>query len=287
MKRILLSALIVFSAATYAQNIPNPGFETWVNTGSYEDPQGWGTYNFLSLYGNALTATKTTDKHSGTYAIRMESKLVTNNPNPAIIPDTVHTIYSGSTVPLVFGFPYTQKPEQLQMYYKSIPANGSDAGVLAYLLKWNPAQHKRDTVAKAASYLPAASAYTQMNVPFIYFSTTMTPDTAVIFTSPIAYGTPHQLGAVLFVDDFSFVMSTGINEEASKAPKLVYTAGSFGLTNVSSPSRVCVYSVEGKVVLQKENVTNNSFPADLSAGVYTYAIESAEGRFSGKVAVVR
>ncbi len=285
MKRLILLSMLAFSASAFAQSIPNAGFETWINTGSYEDPQGWGTFNFLSLYGNPITATKSTDAHSGTYAIRMESKLVTNNPNPAAFPDTIHTIYSGSTVPLVFGFPYTQKPDQLQMFYKSTSVNNSTAGVLAYLLKWNSTLHRRDTVAKAASYMADNTVYQQLNVPFIYLNPTLTPDTAIIFTSPIAYNTQNQIGAVLLVDDISFVLPTGINATEAAAPELIMANGTAYLSNVTSPSTVTIYSVDGKMIFKKENILGQRLEFDFASGVYTYAIRNKEGHFTGKIAV--
>lgn len=286
MKRIILVLLTALSASTFAQSIPNPGFETWVNSGSFEDPQGWGTFNFMSYYGNPITATKTTDKHSGTYAIRLESKLVTNNPNPLIYPDTIHTIYTGSTVPFVNGFAYTQKPAQIQMYYKSTVVNGSTAGILSYLFKWNSTTHRRDTIAYAASYMSAASTYTLLTVPFVYLNTTLTPDTAVIYTSPIAYGTPHQIGAVLFVDDVSFVNPTAVNPVKSITSSLYYSSGNLVLSN-TNPVSVTVYSADGKIIFNRENMTSGSVELNVPAGSYIYKAVSSEGTFSGKFAVTK
>jgi len=80
MKRILLalSAIVLFHLVNAQNAIPNPGFELWTNHGSYDDPNSWGTINSLTAILGVKTVTKATgvDVHSGTYAIKLQSKTV-------------------------------------------------------------------------------------------------------------------------------------------------------------------------------------------------------------------
>jgi hypothetical protein len=61
----------------YSQNaLPNPGFENWTTTGTYENPDGWTTANsYSSLLGIELTtkATASSDVHSGSFALKTET----------------------------------------------------------------------------------------------------------------------------------------------------------------------------------------------------------------------
>lgn len=284
MKKALTLLCCLLSTQLFAQTIPNAGFETWASPNGYEDPQGWGTYNFMSLFGNPLTATKTTDRHSGTYAIRMESKLVVNNPNPAIYPDTIHTIYSGTvSLPPVFGFPYTNRPDELQLFYKCTPVNNSTAGVLAYLLKWNSTFHRRDTIAKAASFIPSASTYTQLNVPLIYYSS-LSPDTAVIFMSPIAVNTPHQIGSVLFADDLQFVTGTDIQKATIHSVSLQAIGNaSYIIQGLKEPAQLTIYSLEGKKVRSQMVNPDQTILIDLKTGIFSYSISSEGKIHTGKL----
>lgn len=287
MKKLnILFAILLSGSLSMAQSIPNPGFETWVNNGSYEDPQGWGTFNFMSLYGNPVTATKSTDAFSGTYAIRMESKLVTNNPNPAVYPDTIHTIYSGTVIPVVIGFPYAQRPTDLRMNYKYTPVNNSAAGVLSYLFKWNSTLNRRDTIAVAASYMSAATTYQTLTVPFVYQSTA-TPDTAVIYMSPIAYNTQNQIGSVLLADNIQFLTPTGIEENSNKSFLRNDGNGKVTIGGFSSSAQLQVFSLSGKLVHSSELSKPSEITLDLAPAVYSYLLTTSEGRTSGKIAILK
>jgi hypothetical protein len=286
MKHLYLALICCISINSFAQSIPNPGFESWVTNPTYEDPQGWGTYNFLTVYGNPATATKSTDAHSGSYALRMESKKLTNNPSPAVYPDTVHTVYTGTVIPTVFGFPYTQKPNDLKLFYKCTPVNNSTAGVLSYLFKWNSAQHRRDTIAVAASYIAASATYQQLTVPFIY-NNTITPDTAVIYMSPIAVFTQNQLGAVLLVDDIQFSVATSVNDNNSGGPSLFINDGKLMVQGLSDQATLTLYSIDGKALISDLLVGNGIVETHIPAGVYLYNIKTSDHIYAGKAAIVR
>jgi hypothetical protein len=286
MKHFFAAALLICSMNAASQSLPNGGFETWVNNGFYEDPQGWGTYNFLSMNGNPLTATKTTDAHSGTYAIRMESKKLTNNPNPAVYPDTVHTVFTGTLIPTVLGFPYAQRPTNLSLYYKCAPVNNSTAGVLSYLFKWNTSLHRRDTIAVAASYIAGSTTYQQLTVPYIY-DNTLTPDTAVIYMSPIAVFTPNQLGAVLIVDDMQFVVPTSIDHQNASELTISFSDGKMNIAGLNDSAILNLYSSDGKLIIKDQQVENGQVVLPLTSGVYLYSLRSGDRTYSGKAALIK
>lgn len=73
MKRLYIILLaVVFSIALKAQNpIPNPGFETWVNDSSATSWTSKFDTTVIIVTIHIQTACKTTDMHSGSYAIKV------------------------------------------------------------------------------------------------------------------------------------------------------------------------------------------------------------------------
>ena len=82
MKKLLLVFSIFMSVIQFAftQNaLPNPGFEDWTTTGTYENPDGWTTANsYSTLVGVQLTtkATAPADIHSGNFAMKTETVFI-------------------------------------------------------------------------------------------------------------------------------------------------------------------------------------------------------------------
>ncbi|MBI3509590.1 MAG: T9SS type A sorting domain-containing protein [Bacteroidetes bacterium] len=129
MKKLLLFLSVSFlSAATFAQTIPNGGFENW-NTSSYEDPMYyWMTSNQNNiLRGLPVNANKVPDPQAGTYAIQLTT--VSN------ATDTSFGYFiNGDPNTLAGGIPYSQHPVTLTGYYKSnIPAG--DTGIILVIFK--------------------------------------------------------------------------------------------------------------------------------------------------------
>ena len=79
MKKIYLIAAVLLNVIfVKAQNpaLPNQGFEFWTQSGNHLDPDNWNTLNNSTGILGIFTATRVTDAHSGSYAIKLQTKLV-------------------------------------------------------------------------------------------------------------------------------------------------------------------------------------------------------------------
>ena len=131
MKKFLpLFAFAVIAFNVNAQSIPNPGFENWVQFAGYENPEGYGTLNLLTAFGNPVSVEKdSVNPYAGTYSMKVSTIVLTSNPSPADLADTFGTAFTGdvSFAGQVYGFPYTNRPANLKFYFKYAPSNNDSA----------------------------------------------------------------------------------------------------------------------------------------------------------------
>lgn len=90
MKQTILSLIIVLGISAKGQQIPNGGFENWIQETYGEEPANWGElslqlYNSLFLGVLDSTIVKSSDAYSGAYAMELRSKI----PASPLISDTV------------------------------------------------------------------------------------------------------------------------------------------------------------------------------------------------------
>lgn len=90
MKQTILSLIIVLGISAKGQQIPNGGFENWIQETYGEEPANWGElslqlYNSLFLGVLDSTIVKSSDAYSGAYAMELRSKI----PASTLISDTI------------------------------------------------------------------------------------------------------------------------------------------------------------------------------------------------------
>lgn len=235
MKKILLTILSgMLLTGTFAQNaIPNPGFETWNPNPNYDDPQGWGTINGLTYILGVKTVTKTTDKHSGSFAMKLESKTV---PLQGVAPGIAATgTINAQTQGVDGGVAFNKRPIAMTGWYKYTPAAVDTGSVEAILTKWSGGQ--RVEIGRAEFKVSnTVSSYTQFSVNFSY-SSANAPDTLVmiILTSSGANTSPN--GTVLFIDDLAFDYCSNFSVAASSTnATCTATDGSVTVSNTNGQS---------------------------------------------------
>ena len=91
MKQLLLAISILIGTSIQAQQIPNGGFENWVQESYGEEPANWGEFglqflNSISPGSIDSTIVKSQDAYSGTYAMEIRSKALSGVPTDTIIP---------------------------------------------------------------------------------------------------------------------------------------------------------------------------------------------------------
>lgn len=126
MKKIIsssISLLFVLMAASVLGQIPNNGFERWIDVGTYLKPEGWWTINDSVPSGGFYPVTRSADHFPaeiGNYSIRLENNL-------SLFPswNSMGIIwtgdFSGNDNPV---FKVFDHPTSLWGYFKFFPQNG-------------------------------------------------------------------------------------------------------------------------------------------------------------------
>ncbi|MCX6244014.1 MAG: PCMD domain-containing protein [Bacteroidetes bacterium] len=195
--------------------VPNGDFETWVTTGSYQNPQYWDSPNAaiaIALPFGTKVVTKSTDHESGSYSARIESKQLTF---PSVVVPGALTLGTFTidiftqTFSLDGGVPINDVPTHLKGFFKYIPKGGDSCAIGIGLSKWNGIS--RDSIG-----VGAFSTHDTVNVwtPFsawIDYLETVTPDTFNIVAISSADSLPAP-GTVLFIDNLYLDYTVGVNE---------------------------------------------------------------------------
>lgn len=214
-KTLLFLSASIFVSLSGNSQIINSGFESWTSQGAYEEPDGWGTYNFISDFGLPVLVNKDTDAHSGSFSARLETAEVT-------FFGTVDTLASvlmlGNLDTL--GKPYTQRPTEMEFFYK-YSSPGADFGMVTVTLTlWDDQNSTQAIIGTGEMQIDAAGTFTLGSVPITYDAPDMPDSVQIMFLSSAA-DMPIP-GSVLQVDDISFVVQNLAVENNSLQKPAVY-----------------------------------------------------------------
>ncbi|MBI4932047.1 MAG: T9SS type A sorting domain-containing protein [Bacteroidetes bacterium] len=289
MKKLYILPLIAVMAALSAAAQPTFDFENW--TGN--DPTGWVTINPLMILGNPQGVFQATgvDAHSGTYAMKIVTVTLTNNPYPTVLHNPAAGAFTGllQQVPfaLIKGFPFTSRPTGVSFWYKYAPVGGDSAAWFVTLSHWNGIT--RDTIAIGYTIINApASSYTQGQFNLLYnpnFPTT-TPDTLDIDINATCYttltcGIPNS---TLYVDDIFLQGLTAVNENDISSGISLYpnpTNGKFEVRSEKSEVRsIEIYNVLGENVYSEKilNPKSLNLNLDMPSGIYFLRVSVPSGQ---------
>jgi hypothetical protein len=189
MIRIVAAVLFTVAVGGTAQaQIPNAGFETWVNSTTLAN---W-TSNNTGLY---TTVTQSPDKHSGSFAVQGQVVDYVGVPIPPFI--------------ISLRFPVSERHGSLSGYYKFIPVGGDRIGAVITMYK-NSSLIGGGGGEDGTGY----ASYTQVSLPIDYFDGTTVPDSAQIeiIISPDSVSGDLHVGSTLFVDDLSLGGPTAVDD---------------------------------------------------------------------------
>lgn len=254
--------------------IPNGGFEDWTTVSTYQEPNGWITFNGLATIGGGDPTTEQgTPGAVGSYF----AKVTTRNTAFGMIQGVLITgdVSTGST-----GFAYASRPAAFtgQWQYGIQP---QDTGMVAvYFSKWNTTTQHSDSIgAGVALVLGSLSGWNAMNIPITYFSSA-TPDTAYIgvFSS---MNSPVE-GSFIQLDDLGFGAASGIEETKAAAAIRVFPSPATTVLNVVSDKQieeVDLLDMTGRIVL-KHNASAKAATVDLddlNTGRYLVQLRMEDG----------
>lgn len=271
---------LTFNGASSQPAQMNGSFESWttINTST---PLAWSTAGDL--------VHQTTDAHSGSYALLMNSFAYgPGAPSPSYATNGYFPPFSGP----VGGRPYTLLTDTLCGWYKFTPS-GMDSATVGVQLTNNTSNVGGNFVA-----LPPASVYTFFSMPFGAFST---PDTMmVIFASSYDNIDMSNVGSTFKVDDLylksSLVgMGPEINWNAFGQIQLYPNPSSTDcwmewINNKETPVIMTITDELGRVVLensfaaighQREHIDTSV----LAKGSYTITLSQNGNRTSRKLFV--
>lgn len=253
MKTIKSILLTLLTANTFAQ-IPNNGFETWTNMGSYENPGSWGTLNNTTTGAGIYTATKGTPGSPGASYLKLTSKSTGLGVVNGI---AVSGVLDSTTMMPKSGFAYAIRSANFTGKWQHMIYGSSQGGITVLLTQWNVSLNKRDTVAIANQTLSGmAMSWANFTIPFSYMNGN-NPDSCIIFLR--ASGSAPTANDYLWVDNLGFSgIVTGIeNNEITINEISVYPNPASHQINISFENKsaqnvmLTIIDLNGKVILTK------------------------------------
>lgn len=204
MKKILVLAMFCISLNVISQNIPNSGFENWINIGPSLMPEGWTSSS--KIMQSPLSNT-------GMYSIQLVVDTM-SNPMMGIVDTVASSAYTGQPImgpppapgTSFGGYAFTGKPDSLTGWVKYISEQGDGFRITVQLSNWNTVSSSRNIIAEAF-YTESASIneFTRFAIPLMYFTTDM-PDTAFVSIESADMMFKH-IGTSLWVDDVDFTFN--------------------------------------------------------------------------------
>lgn len=208
----LLAAVLTIAAtsATYAQSI-HGDFENWdsVDTDIFRNhlPVGWidlSRNRECEIEGKPWAVTRTTDAHSGNYAI------VLRNVSLSFDDPTMLMSSSGNDTMMNNKIPVNARHSKFEGYYKYETPESDTFEITVLMMKGEDylgvGEFKQSNT---------TSGYLKFSVPIIYMTpASKIPDSAVVMIK--AGSSEHFVaGSTLTLDDLGFNLSQGLNNDAT------------------------------------------------------------------------
>ena len=288
-KNLLLLFSCTLLGFSMSAQIPNAGFETWNNMGSYMNPDKWDNLNSMTTSMSVYTCQQGTPGNPGSSYLKLTSKTVTGM---GVMPGVaVSGVINMSTFKPKSGFAFSGQPASLTGNWQYM-AGGSDMGYISVVLtKWNSAMMMHDTIATALKPLSGmVMSWTAFTINLSYRSAAI-PDSAVIILS--ASGATPANNSMLYIDNLAFsgsaagITESNLNTMVSVYPNPAQDKLNIALGNAGKTiSNMEIFDIQGKLIKVLELKSLNSQTsidiADLRKGVYILKLTSNEGIITRK-----
>jgi hypothetical protein len=220
--------------------IPNAGFENWVDQGGYIEPANWNTYNdVITPQGYFITVEAGSPGAVGAYHAVLTSR----------------TTQSGTTIQgwMSTGFTFSERPATLTGQWQ-YGIQSSDTGeVVIALTGPNDITGESEMIAYGTLEVTGSlGTWTSFSVPFTYFSNA-TPDTAyIVFAASKDFLAPVD-GSFMKVDDLAFTGAVGLDDTATLPRFSLYPSPTSDMLHIAGEQHitdVIMMDVTGRMILQ-------------------------------------
>jgi hypothetical protein len=303
MKKVFtIIAAITLSFGSFAQQIPNGGFETWTDT---LHPDYWST--IADVYGPQFSSFARKDTTAGNHvqgsaSLRLFSDSVPGQGTIVSLVGLGRDTFSAFGIDF-YNYPYTKRPDSLFFSVKYTPGPGAVADT-AYV-QFNLTQ-AGTSLFGGVGYVPVPSTnslWLNYVVPIAsYYSGAVTgaPDSLMlIFASGNLLTIPNSVyGSTLWVDSVHFDASINVGIEPIGEVKGVnaYPSPATNQINISVQadevgSRIQLFDMEGRVVY--EGIINSTISVidtrSLQSGVYSIRVNSIDHltTYNGKISIAK
>lgn len=311
-KTVLLTSALALAFVTQIANaqLINPGFETWsydslvptaMNPNTGNGTYGWWDYNYFNspfAGSSPISVTRCSDTvRTGNYSVRLETKVYTptswniykNWGYPFIgheYNDTLGILFNGkvdvSTLTFIPGIACAQSLTQFKFFYQYRP-NGIDTAEcrVALLSAGTPVAGGVFKTGVATG----SSGWQLATINFTYISG-LTPDTLYVLFSSSSLDYDLQANSVLWIDDASIVLPTGIEQMLGEESSMEIFPNPFSVSttirfeNKKDTYRLNVFDFTGKLVRSIINVTGTEIilhEKGLNSGIYLVQLQNSNG----------
>lgn len=302
---LLIAALFFCFFNSYAQPIPNGGFENWDTTHlpAYEEPIGWTSYNQDPTVPPTLT--KSTSSCAGNYSARLENLTYTNQITGQLDTAVGYMVSGNNLFSYEIGFRCTVRVQSIDFCVKFTQAGNDSAELNLSFKKWHNQSGQSVQVSSQNCFrrIGNSTSFYTVSVPVTYITSlagpasSVVPDTCIITISSSAQtGNPSITpGSTIWVDEVFISSVTGTSEDLKDESKLsVYPNPAKEEINFTSlpngSEEIRLIDITGRQVarISVEGVNESMSLQNVSAGIYVYEIISADSKVlaSGKVSVV-
>lgn len=282
MRYVFLAILLSISNIIIGQ-IPNNSFENWTAINGYSTPDNWDNLNPVTSSSNIFTCLQGNPNNQGAMYLYLISK---NIPGKGVVPGkAVSGEIDTVTFEPISGFPYTNRPLQLNYNMQYMPYDPTDSiNVSVLITKWNNGNSNRDTIAYGANYYNAMAHQWMLGSTHLNYISNAVPDSAIITISSSSK-IPKE-GSYIYIDDLQFDGTfTGI-EEQTPLNWRVYPNPTQGILNINMADNSIftanIYNALGiQIYSAKATSTMQIELSPLPTGMYFLKIQS-ENKFTTK-----
>lgn len=295
-KTITLFAAGIFLACAAKAQLVNGNMEQWQNytSGStaLEVPSSWhGLDSTVCALAPILMQTgkkqvfKSTDKHGGSFAALLISKMYTGLPLPfsGAIPGVLtnanaNVDFSSGDLTLSGGTPVTQRVTAVSAWVKYIP-KGNDSGMVGVsaVIQGAGAGGEDSVIGEGYFDLGSTPSYTQINIPVTYVNSTQVPTHVQIgfLSSNIGSGVDSSM---LYVDDVAMTMTSGITQQLFRNNTVTcYPNPAADVLYLSTKEEQTLVweamAANGQVIARRELHKNASVSLkDIASGTYFFRV---------------